>query len=85
MSRPPPPNTYTAEECWVWVQSEKIHLTLKKLEAPGSLDVWLGKGWWEGHPSGDTGMGKRFVIWNTQRVDLECVCVCGGGGLKSGV
>ena len=30
-------------------------------------------------------MGKRFVIWNTQRVDLECVCVCGGGGLKSGV
>jgi hypothetical protein len=32
-----PPNTYTAEDCWVWVQSEKMYLTLKRLEAPGSF------------------------------------------------
>jgi hypothetical protein len=25
------PNTYTAEDCLVWVQSEKMHLTLKRL------------------------------------------------------
>jgi hypothetical protein len=33
------PNTYTAGDCWVWVQSEKMHLTLKRLESPGSLEV----------------------------------------------
>jgi len=37
-----PSNTYTAEDSWVWVQSEKVHLTLKSLEAPGSLKVWCG-------------------------------------------
>jgi hypothetical protein len=30
------------KNCWVWVLSEKMHLTLKRLEAPGSLEVWLG-------------------------------------------
>jgi hypothetical protein len=38
-----PPNTYTAEDCWVWFQSQKKHLSLKRLEAPGSLEVW-----WDG-------------------------------------
>ena len=36
------PNTYTAEDCWVWTQSEKMHLTLKRLEALGSGQVWWG-------------------------------------------
>ena len=26
-----PPNTYTAEDCQVWTQLEKVHLTLKRL------------------------------------------------------
>jgi hypothetical protein len=39
------PNTYTAEDCWVWVQSEKMHLTLKRLQAPGILEVLWG---WSG-------------------------------------
>jgi hypothetical protein len=30
-------NTYTAEDCQVWVQSEKMLITLRRLEAPGSL------------------------------------------------
>jgi hypothetical protein len=38
------PNTHTAEDFQVWVQSEKMHLTLKRLEAPGSLEVWWGRG-----------------------------------------
>jgi hypothetical protein len=36
----PPTHIYqrTAE---VWVQSEKMHQTLKRLEAPDGLEVWL--------------------------------------------
>jgi hypothetical protein len=45
-----------------------MHLTLKRLEAPESLEVWFG-GWWE-HPHGDRGMGRRYRIWNSWRVDL---------------
>jgi hypothetical protein len=26
-------STYTAEDCWVWGQSEKMHLILKRLES----------------------------------------------------
>jgi hypothetical protein len=37
-------NTHRVEDCWVWVQSEKMHLTLRRLEAPACLDVWLGGG-----------------------------------------
>jgi hypothetical protein len=40
-----PPNTYAAEECWVWTQPEKMHIILKRLEAPGSGEVWWGWGW----------------------------------------
>ena len=29
------PNTHTAEDCWVWVQSEMMHLTLKRLKTQG--------------------------------------------------
>jgi hypothetical protein len=33
------PNTYTVEDCWVCVHSEMMHLTLKRLEAPRSLEA----------------------------------------------
>jgi len=45
-----------------------MDLTLKRLEAPGSLEVWLGRGGW-GHPLGDRGWG--YGMWNSQRVDWE--------------
>jgi hypothetical protein len=32
-------NTYTAVECQALVQSENMHLTLKRLKAPGSLEI----------------------------------------------
>jgi hypothetical protein len=38
------PNTYTAEDFWVCVHSEMMHLTLKRLEDPGSLEVRWGGG-----------------------------------------
>jgi hypothetical protein len=41
-----------------------IHLTLKRLEAPGSLEFRWGRGW--GHPHGNMG-----GVWNSQRVDDE--------------
>jgi hypothetical protein len=33
-------NTHTVDEFWVYIHSEMMHLTLKRLEAPGSLEVW---------------------------------------------
>ena len=42
------PPTHTAEDCWVCVQSEMMNFTLKRLEAPESLEVrWAGR-WWVG-------------------------------------
>jgi hypothetical protein len=39
------PPTHTPEDCLVWVQSGMMHLTLKRLEAPGNLEVrWDGGG-----------------------------------------
>jgi hypothetical protein len=32
-------NTHTVEDFWVCVHSEMMHLTLKMLEAPGSLET----------------------------------------------
>jgi hypothetical protein len=45
-----------------------MHLILKRLEAPGSLEVR----WVEvcGHPQGDRGMGKRYGMWKSWRVDV---------------
>jgi hypothetical protein len=34
-----PPNIHIAEDFWVCVHSEKMHLALKRLEAPGSLEI----------------------------------------------
>jgi hypothetical protein len=43
--------THTAEDFQVCVHSEMMHLTLKRLDAPGSLEVKWGVGL--GHPHGD--------------------------------
>jgi hypothetical protein len=40
----PPTHIHQRTACGVWVQSEKMHLTLERLEVPGSLEVWLGGG-----------------------------------------
>jgi hypothetical protein len=46
-----------------------MHLTLKGLVAPGSLNVrW--RGGWE-HPCGDSVAGRRYGMWNTQRVNED--------------
>jgi hypothetical protein len=49
-------NTYSAEDCWVRIQSEKMHLTLKRLEAPGCLEVRWGPGC--RLPCGDSRKGR---------------------------
>ena len=46
-----------------------MHLTLKRLEAPGSLEVRWGGEW--GHAHGNMWMGRRYGMWNNQRVDKE--------------
>jgi hypothetical protein len=37
-----------------------MHLTLKRLEAPGSLEVRWG---------GERGVGRRYGMWNSWSVD----------------
>jgi hypothetical protein len=47
-----------------------MHLTLKRLEASGSLEVRWG-GWW-GHPCRDGGRVKRRCgMWNIWKVDVD--------------
>ena len=46
-----------------------MHLTIKRLEAPVSLEVWWDGGW--GHPHEDRGQEKRYEMWNSQRVDRD--------------
>jgi hypothetical protein len=43
-----------------------MHLTLKRLEAPGSKKVWWGRGrgWW-GHLRGDTGLEGE--VWDAEQ------------------
>jgi hypothetical protein len=51
-----------------------MHLTLRRLEAPVSLEVW-----WRAEDSGDIlmatggggGTGRRYGVWNNQIVDKE--------------
>jgi hypothetical protein len=33
---------YTVEDCLVWTQSEKMHLTPLRLGAPGGMEIWWG-------------------------------------------
>jgi hypothetical protein len=44
-----------------------MHLTFKRLEALGSIEVRWGGGW--GHPPGDRVLGRKYGMWNSQRVD----------------
>jgi hypothetical protein len=58
-----------------------MHLTLKRLEAPGSLEVRWGGGWGWGNPHGDRGfLGEKYRMWNSQKVDGGQ-----GKGIKLGV
>jgi hypothetical protein len=69
------PNIYTAEDCWVWTQSEMMHLILKRLEALGSREVWwVGDSGGLGHPRGD--MRRGHGIWNSQKVGQEGDKIC---------
>jgi hypothetical protein len=36
------PLTHRVNDFWVYVHSETMHLTLKRLEASGILEVWWG-------------------------------------------
>jgi hypothetical protein len=47
-----------------------LHLALKRLEAPESLEVWWGGGCFGG---GNILVeeGRRYGMWNSQRVDQE--------------
>jgi hypothetical protein len=44
-----------------------MHLTLKRLEAPGSLEVRWGVVW--GHPRGDEGwgVGRWEEVWDVEQ------------------
>jgi hypothetical protein len=53
-----------------------MHLALKRLEAPEILEVRWGGEW--GHPLGDRGVGKKYGMWSSWRVDR----VGGGQGIK---
>jgi hypothetical protein len=55
--------THIAEDCCqVSVQSEKIHITLKGLEAPGSVYVWWEGGGGGGHLHGDRVVERRYEM-----------------------
>jgi hypothetical protein len=53
------PNTYTAEDSRVCVHSEKIHLTLKRLEAPLSLEIC----YWFSQSLGSHILSLGYVCW----------------------
>ena len=46
-----------------------MHLTLKRLKALGSVEVWWGVGY--GYSHGSKGGGEWYRMWNHQRVDQE--------------
>ena len=58
------PNTHTVEDYWVCVYSAMMYLTLKRLEAPGSLEVWWGKVGGEAILM-ETGAGKG--VWDVEQ------------------
>ena len=60
-----PPNTHIVEGFQVYVHSEMMYLTLKKLEAPGSLDVRWGGGW---GIHVETGCGGEEV-WDVEQLE----------------
>jgi hypothetical protein len=58
------PNTHTIEDFWVCIHSEMMRLTLKRLEAPGSLEVRWGGGGVARCRQG--GVGRRCEMWSRQ-------------------
>jgi hypothetical protein len=50
-----------------------MYLTLKRLEAPGTLEVWWSQGKWCRHPHGNRGAEK---ILEFKIILYVCVCVC---------
>jgi hypothetical protein len=59
---------FPLQDSWVCVHSEMMHLTLKRLEAPGSLEARCGRGW--AYPRGDRGgVGRRCGTCCSRRVD----------------
>jgi hypothetical protein len=54
-------NRYKTEDCLVLFQSEKIHLTLKIAEAPGSLDIWWFRVSGGGNILVETGGGEDIL------------------------
>ena len=55
---------YTAEDCWLWTQSEKMHLTLNWLGTPGSEQFcWDVEGGW-GYPFEDRDCGEE--VWDVK-------------------
>jgi len=67
-------NTYTTKNTCMWVQSEKMHLILKILEATGSLEVWWDRRngtslWSQGGRSAGSWVGRRYGMWTPQGVD----------------
>jgi hypothetical protein len=61
------------EDYRFWVQPEKVHIALKRIEVPGSLEDWLGGG-----GGGDRQVGRRYGMWSSSRVEQK-------QGIKSGV
>ena len=55
------PDTYKAEDCLVWPQWEKMCLTLERLQAPGSGEVW---GW-------DILLEMREEEWNEELLEAD--------------
>jgi hypothetical protein len=60
----------------IWVQPEKMHLTLKGLEATGSLEVWLDWDWGVGTSAWRKGVGEE--VWDVEQWTRAW-------GIKSGV
>jgi hypothetical protein len=64
------PPALTVEDFWVCIHSEMIHLTLKRLEGPGSLEVRCG-GWggvgWGGNIHMETGWGG-VEVWDVELI-----------------
>jgi hypothetical protein len=46
-----------------------MYLTLKRLKAPGSLEVWLGGVWTVGTSTWRQSDGEDYGIWNSQMMD----------------
>jgi hypothetical protein len=61
------PQHIYSEEWRICVQSEKMHLTRKRLEAPGSLEVWWGR-WGVG-----VGIlmetGRQEEVWDVEQLE----------------